>query len=205
MSIIHKAVSNIEARAGVRAGFFDDLKSEDDWSLIIKAHALIEAACAELLVEYVGSRELLDPFSRLELSNKRSGKIAFLKSLNLLDEDERRFVSALSELRNSLVHNVSNTTFDLSLYVASLDTKQRRSFAKSFGYAFLPKETHVDFNNDLRKILEEPKDALWRGLKFILAVISFQMDTLRAKRESNQSLVQFGEKFFGESQAGEKA
>lgn len=201
MTIVEKAVRDIEARTGVRAGFFDDLKAEDDWSFIIKSHALIEAACAELLTEYVGSRELLDPFSRLELSNKRAGKIAFLKSLNLLNEDERRFVSALSELRNILVHNVSNTAFDLSGHVASLNTQQRRSFAKSFCYAFLSEETHPDFPDDLSKVLNDPKDALWRALKFMLAIISLQMDTLHAKREGNASLAQIGEAFLGSSKA----
>jgi hypothetical protein len=193
MNTIDKAVRDIEARTGVPAGFFDNLKAEDDWSFIIKSHALIEAACAELLTEYVGSMELLDPFSRLELSNKRSGKIAFLKSLNLLDEDERRFVSSLSELRNILVNNVRNTVFDLSVHISSLDKKQRKSFAKSFGYAFISEEDHPDFTSDINKVLNDPKDTLWRGLKFILAVISLQMDTLRAKRNSNNSLVQIGE------------
>ncbi len=201
MSIIEQAVRDIEARTGVRAGFFDDLKAEDDWSFIIKSHALIEAACAELLTEYVGSRELLDPFSRLELSNKRSGKIAFLKSLNLLNEDERRFVSALSELRNILVHNVKNTVFDLSSHISSSDAKQRSSFAKSFGYAFLSEESHSDFQDDLDAVLRDPKDTVWRGLKFMLAVISLQIDTLRAKREGDRSLAQIGDTFLGFSKA----
>lgn len=193
MNTIDNAVRDIETRIGVRPGFFDDLKIEDDWSFIIKAHALIEAACAELLTEYVGSRELLDPFSRLELSNKKSGKIAFLKSLGLLDEDERRFVSALSELRNILVHNVSNTAFDLVAYIASLDKKQCRSFAKSFGYAFLSEEAHPGFPDDIDKVLNHPKDTLWRGLKFMLAVISLQIEVLQARRDSKNSLAQVGE------------
>ena len=193
MNKIDSAVRDIETRIGVRAGFFDELKAEDDWSFIIKSHALIEAACAELLTEYVGSRELLDPFSRLELSNKKSGKIAFLKSLGLLDDDERRFVSSLSELRNILVHNVSNVAFDLAAHIESLDKKQRRSFAKSFGYAFLSEEAHPDFSGDIDDVLNHPKDTLWRGLKFMLAIISLQIDVLRAKRDSKNSLAEVGE------------
>ena len=102
MATLAEAISNIERRTGVPKGFFETLKAEDDWSFVIKSHALIEAACAEFLTARFGDYELLEVFSRLELSNKRTGKIAFLKELSLLNDDERRFVTELSELRNVL-------------------------------------------------------------------------------------------------------
>lgn len=193
MSVLQKAVRDIEERIGVRSGFFDDLEAEDDWSFIVKAHALVEAACAELLTEYVGSREVLDPFSRLELSDKRAGKMAFLRALSLLDDDERRFVSALSELRNVLVHNVRNTSFVLSVHVASLDAQQRKSFAHSFGFAFLPEKDHPEFAAVFQGVLSEPKSTIWKGLKFLLAIIHLQMETLRARREGKNAMAQVGE------------
>lgn len=49
----------------------------------------------------------------------------------------RRFVAALSELRNNLVHDVRNSEFVLAEWVTTLDSAQLKRFAVSFS----PSET----------------------------------------------------------------
>jgi hypothetical protein len=115
------------------SGFLSDLDNEDDWSFIIKSHALIEAALSNLLSTIIDSR--LEPiFEQLELSNSRTGKIAFAEALGVLNSKQRMFVRKLSELRNIIVHNIKNINFDLNAYVSSLDKNQRDAFAKAFTY-----------------------------------------------------------------------
>lgn len=74
----------LEEAFGLPKGFIDSLINEDDWSLIIKSHALLESACADMLCHYFGKYELGDIFAHLDLSNKKSGKTAFISALKLL-------------------------------------------------------------------------------------------------------------------------
>lgn len=184
MNELEQAISEIEKRTGVRPGFFEELIHEDDWSFIIKSHALIESACAQILSEKTGVKETIDIFSRLELGARNTGKLAFLKAYGLLIEKERRFISALSELRNTLVHNVSHTSFVLHDYVNSLDKNQRAKFVEDFGYAYLSEISNEAERAKCReKILAEPKKSMWLGIKYILGLISLQIDQIRLQQE----------------------
>jgi hypothetical protein len=99
---------------GLPATFLLDIyREKDDWSFIIKLHALIEGVSTHLLVSDLDDERLSDVIAHLEMSNTRAGKVAFLKALGLMDSDDRAYVAALSELRNALVHRVENVNFNL--------------------------------------------------------------------------------------------
>ena len=148
----------LESELELKSGFFDSLDSEEenDWSFIIKAHALAEAAASHLLTKQFRKPELADLFSRLDMSNKATGKAAFIKAMGLLGEHERRFISALSELRNRLVHDVRNVNFDLLAYVESLSKKEQDIFLRNFNII------STDVNSDIRNLFRfDPRQALW--------------------------------------------
>ncbi len=106
---------HVLADLGLPASFMMDLYSgKDDWSLIIKLHAVVEGVTTYLLTEHFEEKSLRDVFANLDLSNKKSGKVAFAKALDLLSEDARRFISCLSEVRNYLVHGIENVGFTLN-------------------------------------------------------------------------------------------
>lgn len=132
-------ILELESKVGVPKNFFLSLNQADDWSFVIKLHALFEAACTHLLLFHFKEPDLSEVFSRLELSNKTTGKIAFLAKLGLIGRENRRFLSSLSELRNSLVHDVRNAEFSLKEMVQSLETPEVKNLAVSFS----PFETHV--------------------------------------------------------------
>ena len=44
------AIHELERHVGVREGLFQRLLEEDDWSFVIKLHALLEAVCTHLLL-----------------------------------------------------------------------------------------------------------------------------------------------------------
>lgn len=136
---VSEAILELESKIGVPSNFFRDLNDADDWSFVIKLHALFEAACSHLLLFHFREPKLSDIFNRMELSNKSTGKIAFLGKLELLSKENRRFVSTLSELRNSLVHDVRNAEFNLRIFLATLDPNEVKSLAISFS----PFETFV--------------------------------------------------------------
>lgn len=165
---LSELVPLLEANLGLKQGFFESLESdeESDWAFLIKAHALAEAAVSHLLTEAIKRPELADLFSRLDMSNKTTGKAAFVKALGLLGEEERRFVSAFSELRNRLVHDVRNVNFDLLEHVESLGVKERETFLKNFN--IISTEVTADVRNLFRF---DPRQALWYSTMVFLGIV----------------------------------
>lgn len=155
----------LEAKLGVKQGFFDSLddENENDWSFVIKLHALVEAAVSHLLTEQLCRPELSDLFARLDISNKTTGKAAFVESLALLGKAERRFLSSLSELRNKLVHDVRNVNFDFLKYVEDMNKDQKDTFLKSFNLL------STEITDDVRNLFRhDPRQALWySGMAFL--------------------------------------
>mgnify|MGYP000444998715 CR=1 FL=1 len=126
------AIADLEKDTGVKIGFFKALLGEDDWSFIIKIHALYEACITNLIANKLGQPELEGFISRLELGDRARGKLKITKELNLLDSDERKFIFALSEIRNDFVHNVKNTSADLEKYFENLNKDKRQNYINTF-------------------------------------------------------------------------
>lgn len=128
------AVVSIEHDLGLPKGFLLDLHKGDDWSVIIRTHALVEAMVSHLLTQTIGDVRLAGFFERLDLGNVQTGKLALAGTLELLEPRERRFIRTLSELRNRLVHDIRNVTFNLSAYFEGLDKNQRQAFLEATTY-----------------------------------------------------------------------
>lgn len=147
-----------ESELGLPDGFLDRLVSEeDDWSFVIKAHALVEATITHLLTAAVDAR-LRGVFERLELSNSQTGKAVFAEKLGLIGEAERKFIRWFSELRNSLVHDVRNVTFTFETYSERLDKNQRSVFSDAVS-GFLDAGPLRDQYKDLT--VKHPQVAVW--------------------------------------------
>src|SRR5215813_11267638 len=129
---IYPRLEELEARLGLPNGFCERLRLEDDWSFFIKLHALLESALTSLLAAKVNPN-LHNTFSKLEMSREDTGKVAFARALGLLHQADRRYIRSLSEIRNVLVHGVSQVAFDLRGHVSRLDGPQLDAFAKAFG------------------------------------------------------------------------
>src|SRR5690606_9894708 len=95
-------------------------------------HALIEAACTDLLLHHFEEPKLKNIISRLELSNKSFGKLAFIKELELLSDTSRRYISVLSEWRNNFVHNIQNCNASLEKIISAMDNNEIKKFALDF-------------------------------------------------------------------------
>lgn len=176
-------VAHFEKELGLPDGFFTNLLvKEDDWSFIIKLHALVEAAVAHLLAATCGDK-LLDVFSRLELSSLETGKLAFAKALDLLDKRERKFIRKLSEIRNSFAHDVTRAGATLAGYVARLDPQQFKAFREAVG----PIEDTIEIEGDkipsANFVRENPKLNIWLGALGLISLIYQRKDLAVKKRE----------------------
>jgi hypothetical protein len=178
-------ITAIENRLGIRLGFLAALETEDDWSFVIKSHALIESLSAELLTAYFDLPSLIDVFSKLPLSVKETGKVAFLAKAELLTKHELQFIHGLSRLRNELVHNIRNTDFSLISYIAALDPNQRDSFVSHLGWAIHDEHNKISPANR-GQFTRTPKSGIWLGVKFLVAIMGIQTRKIQEENQRRQ-------------------
>jgi hypothetical protein len=124
----YKYVVEFETRLGVRPGLFNELVREDDWNFVIKLHALLEACLTDAICSRLGQVDLHDIISRLDTANNQTGKLAFAKRLGILNKAQRRYVTVLSQLRNSIVHDVLSVDFNFKSHMSKLTEDQRYQF-----------------------------------------------------------------------------
>ena len=194
---IDESLVNSEHDLGIPHGLCLRLKQEDDWSFVIKLHALFECAVAEQLTRTFRRRELADVFSRFELSNTKTGKLALIKALNLLPTAHIQFVRKLSELRNALAHKVENVNVDLVEYFRKKTAEYTPNDLRKFTdqWAFAIKVQGENYSNEpiarfsvtfpakeqastgraldrARILLGAPKHAIWATALAVLDAIS---------------------------------
>lgn len=114
-----------------KTDFLLGLLKQDDWSFVIKAHALIEEAVTEVIVAHLGQESLKGLIERLPLSDAKAGKLVATKQLGLLPDNHRKFIRWFSELRNILAHRLENTSFTFEAHLAAFDANQRRSWKQN--------------------------------------------------------------------------
>src|SRR5438034_11277208 len=121
------------------------------------------------------------------MSRDRVGKVAFASALELLTDYERRFIVKLSELRNRLVHNIANVTFNLKAYVDSLEKNQKAAFVHAFS---LMNEKDEEFESMRSYFQNHPKTTLWQVGRLLLSFLAMKTDTARAHRELDANLME---------------
>jgi hypothetical protein len=120
-------------------GALTTLPAQDDWSCIIKCHALIEGAVTGMLSAALDQR-LRHIFNILELGREGTGKLEFAKALDMLTPEQRRFVRELSRIRNLLAHDLRHLAFTIPNYINAMNRDQRRRFITSLCWGLDPKK-----------------------------------------------------------------
>src|SRR5205809_316168 len=104
-----KYTEELSAWMGKTLGFEPKGKiAHNDWTLIVKLHAMVETALNAALVKQVAAPKLANVIAKLDTSNTATGKVAFAKALEILDRSSIVFLQKLSELRNLCVHDIRN-------------------------------------------------------------------------------------------------
>jgi hypothetical protein len=181
---IYPGLGRFETRLGLPLGFCDGLLHEDDWSFVIKLHALLEAALTALLAEHVGDGMLEGVFSRLAMNDKETGKVAFAEALDLLNADERRFLRGLSEMRNDLVHQIRNVSFTIRSHVDTLNPQQRKAFVKRFALGAEDRDG-PGFQSDYA--IQNPRLFIWQGGLLVVAIAMLRIETLKSERRLQEA------------------
>lgn len=160
-------IREFELKLGLTSGFFEALLKEDDWSFIIKLHSLIEASATALLINALNKPELEKQISHIPLSDSSYGKLSLLKSLGLVEKPHESFIRKLSEIRNQAVHNISNTTLNLSEHVNLPEKGQRHALVNAFGAG-----VKADVAQKEKLLIEDPKLLIWTTAMVLIRKMS---------------------------------
>lgn len=181
-------MSELEHKCGLKKGFFERLQKEDDWSFIIKIHMLIESSVTLLVTKGVEIPELEDFLSSLNLNDQRRGKMAIVNALKLFTPEEAKVVRAISEIRNKLVHHVTQAEFNLEDYIQSLNESQLKTFLDAFSGTYFDAVTLATGEKIGREqyIIQNPKISIWRTALLVLAIFSKQVGILEMKKETKE-------------------
>jgi hypothetical protein len=117
----------LEKEVGVAAGTFRQLfVSTDDWTMVLKLHALLEAALARVIVHELGRPALEDFVDRLQMGQRRgNGRLALAVGLGLLDREDVQLLEGLGQLRNAYAHDPCNASKSLPALLDGLDANRR--------------------------------------------------------------------------------
>jgi len=172
MDEMSKEVSELEQLLGLPNGFYDTLLKEDDWSFVIKLSALFEAASGQALAAKLQHPEIESELSYLEQANSKYGKVTLMLKLKIITKEQSKFLTNLAELRNDLVHNISEVNFKWNTYTSAFDKNKKRSFANVFGHGIHEKFVigGVSFNRTDFTV-ENPKMAIWVTANEVLACL----------------------------------
>ncbi|WP_011299444.1 hypothetical protein [Cupriavidus necator] len=178
-------VARLETSIGLSSGFFKKLQEEDDWTHVVKLHALLEAALSHVIVHRLDCDALGPPISRLEMSDKDKGKVAFASALGLIEAADRAFIILLSQLRNKCVHDVRQAEeFSLAKTCAAMDASQKNNFVKA---VWIDEETRASVKG---KLLSSPRIFLHLGALRVLAVLCMRKETETLRRQYDEMVKQ---------------
>jgi hypothetical protein len=100
-------------------------EEHDDWSFVIRAHAIIEGAVSQLLAAALDPR-LKPVFEKIGLGRAGAGKLGFVKALGLLNDDRLEFIGLLSAIGNVLAHDLRHLDFTFDKHLSAMDRQQLR-------------------------------------------------------------------------------
>ncbi len=129
----------MEVHLGLPEGFILDLIREgDDWTFLLRLHALVEASLDHLVVAKLDRPVLHDWVVRHTIAG-RTGKRALAALMQAIDADQAAMVDGLSDLRNQFAHGIRLMGVDLAVFIENAEQGERNKIArwvlKAHGYA----------------------------------------------------------------------
>jgi hypothetical protein len=181
-------LAELEKDVGVRDGFFSSIIHEDDWSLIIKLHGLVEAGLNQVLIAHFDDSRLEDIFARMPVGG-RIGKLGFIRALQLLPDHNIHYIQKLSEIRNSVVHKVANVSFSIEDHIRSLNHEQLVDLVRACADGIMAEE--IDSSkpyeeSQIKELFKNPRQSFWWSSVWVLGNITKSKRFQRASRQIDE-------------------
>ncbi len=184
----------ITRRLGLAQSPLHSLASDDDWTFVIKMHAIVEAALNHMFMVRLNDPKLSEIVAKLPTNDEKKGKMAFIKTYDLLREDSRLFVRLFSKIRNNAVHDVKSFDLNLTKYVAALEDKEKPNWKRAFSSWWVPgfpdpkheaAAQHEAWGRyHFEKALDDPRHSIFQSCIHILSQAHLhEMNAERRRRE----------------------
>ncbi|MEY2538156.1 MAG: hypothetical protein QOG67_1896 [Verrucomicrobiota bacterium] len=179
---------------GISKTLLQSLKTDDDWTFVIKMHGILEAGLNHLLMVRLDDSRLSEVVSKMETNNSRTGKMAFVKAYDLLPDDSCSFVQVLSKIRNDAVHDIKNFDLNLVEYFKTFSSKKLKDWKTALASG-LPPITNVDGIERASRdtVLENPRYAIFTGCMAIMFRILQRQTMAEGDRKVMDAMRSLGE------------
>lgn len=191
-----EAADSLSTQLGLPEKFLHRLReADDDWSFVIKCHALLESGLSYLLASVVfGKPEVQSTLSQVDTSHK----IKMCSDLEQFEAEDRKIMRWLSNLRNELVHNAHKVTFT---FEENLKNKDRADvFAETFRSVWNDPVTIKGVPVSRKQFtLENAKLTVWSWLVLVLGEIELsrrKSEYEKHKTAANATLLNTYEELF---------
>ena len=175
---------------------------KNDWLLIIKLHAMIEAALNRSLSIQFGLPELDRVIGKLDTSNGSIGKVAFAKALKILRNQSIAFIQKLSELRNICVHDIRNFKFDLTTHLSKLDNDDRNALLNAIAKEIRPEITLGDERVTAKELADRnPRFGLAIATMNVMAQLHFHQSQCETRNLETKIVQRKAELFDEQNQS----
>lgn len=169
------AIGEFEKRVGLPTGFVYSLAQEDDWTFVIRIHALYETALTHILATTFGNEKLEEALAELSMAHK----LKLASACGLFDKEDRGMLHALSNLRNKLVHSVDQVKFSFFTYLS--DQNRKKKFLESFAQIW-PDPIILPGDRKVKReafVIENPRITVWLWCQRILANVYLEHERRR--------------------------
>jgi hypothetical protein len=178
--------ARLEQVLGLPKDFVIRLLEEDDWSFVIKGHAVIEAAVTHLLIQSFDPK-LSPVLERLPLGGGKTGKVSFIEHLGCVPDAALRFIRRFAELRNTLIHGTGAFNFSLTEYLSRMSPADRRTLAQQLVAAVgLENDPEVAASAE-SFVMREPKASFGFAIFGVLAQALFSIDPAERERAASKA------------------
>lgn len=172
--------------------FLSALSSNDDWTFIIKSHALIETVVTQLLITISGD----DNYSKLYQRMSISQKIELSRDLNLCTNQEYKFLKYYSQLRNKIVHKVEYLDFNFESYIKSLNKSEFKKFIDAMEIDDQKSNSSCKDFNEL--LITKTKYALWLLILPLTIIFYSKGELTKGMKEVNEKALETSENILRE-------
>lgn len=173
--------------------FMKRLLHDDDWSFVIKAQALVEAALTDLLVAHAGDDRLKPIYEKLPIANEETGKVKLGESLGLLSKTQRRYIRALSSLRNKLAHRVEYLDFKFQDHIEKLPKNELKAWCEAVVW-FKDEGTSAESWRAIAK--NNPKMAVWMATMLLAADFGMKSKDIKFMRQVDAAALRTAEQLY---------
>ena len=170
--------------------FLLNLREETDWTFVIKAHVYAEALLSHAILCALGNERIAQQISCLTMRNK----IEWAATLGLIGKDGKRFLSAMSMLRNKAAHDISAFTFSFA-HLFDGDVRKRKERVNDLAYFASEEDIRSRWQIVEGLLVRNTKESVWWSLIHLTGVIWWKKENARLqnvtdviKRQVRESL-----------------